>query len=406
MLCGCVSSRDDHLNSTKRNENQALRYSHIRFRYSVMKYLLYPFALLYGIAMRMRNFFYVKGWRKSFEFDFPVINVGNLSVGGTGKTPHIEYLIRLCLENNLQPAVLSRGYGRKTYGYRMATDADTSRTIGDEPAQIKRKFPDITVVVCEKRARAVPQLLAEAPETDVILLDDAYQHRTIKPGLNLLLTSYHKPFWKDKLLPVGRLREPRREQKRADAVIVSKCPVEHHPLSPPRKAAGHRPGGGNNELRTTNHELLSSLSRPADEIYFTRLRYGTPYHIAISGSPFGGWGAAHVLLLCGVADPEPLVEHLRSQLDNVSVMRFRDHHYYSKRDVAKLRRTLDQLESSNKLIVTTEKDATRLLALDEDWSAWPLYVQPVQVEFVEGEERFESLVLEYVQAHHGLNIED
>lgn len=351
-----------------------------------MKSLLYPFALVYGAAIRLRNYFYARGWRKSFEFDFPIINVGNLSVGGTGKTPHIEFLIDLCLQNDLKPAVLSRGYGRRTFGYRMAGEEDSAKTIGDEPAQIKHKFPGVPVVVCEKRARAVPQLLSEAPSTKVILLDDAFQHRAIKPGLNLLLTSYHKPFWKDKLLPVGRLREPRTEQRRADAVIVTKC---------------------NGAERSKLEVLGAMVGRPTEEVLCTRLSYGQPYHISKHGSPFEGWGTGNldVLLLCGIADPGLLEVHLRSHVNSVQVLKFRDHHNYNQKDVARIGKVFNEMNSPNKVIVTTEKDATRLLVLDEDWDTWPMYVQPVQVEFVNGEPQFKDRVLNFVRSFNEANNE-
>lgn len=354
----------------------------------MLKGLLYPFMWAYAIAIRLRNFFYDRGWRKSFEFDFPVINVGNLSVGGTGKTPHIEYLIRLYLKHNRQPAVLSKGYGRKTSGYRMASATDNAKTIGDEPAQIKRKFPEVTVVVAPNRAQAIPLLLAEAPDTDVILLDDAYQHRIIKPGLNLLLTPWHEPFWEDKLLPVGRLREPWREQKRADAVIVTKCPGGFTVHGLPAGQEGS--------------QFTATLTRPEHEIYLTTQRYGAPYHL-VSVPPYqGGQGGVavvnsdtDVLLVCAIADPQPLIDHIRPQAKSLTVMRFRDHHYYTKRDVGKLRAAFGKIDSSKKIIVTTEKDATRLALIDEDWSQWPMYVQPVEVAIVEGEERFDQMVLNY-----------
>jgi tetraacyldisaccharide 4'-kinase len=352
--------------------------------------LTLPVAAVYGTIMRLRNFFYERGWRKSFEFDFPIISVGNLSVGGTGKTPHIEYLINMCLRNNLKPSVLSRGYDRETYGYRMATIGDDARTIGDEPVLVKRKYPELTVVVCEKRAMAVPRLLAEGPDTDVILLDDAYQHRALKPGLNLLLTSFNRPFWKDKLLPAGRLREPWSEQKRADLLILTKCP---------------------DGLSSSAREGVMgkvNLGRDKSEVFFTGIGYGIPLHITASHQAVLGRGH-DVLLLCGIADPVPLIDHLEGMVGRVNVMRFRDHHRFTRKDLRALRREFDAMQSSNKVIITTEKDATRLLLLEEDWDTWPLYVQPMSIHFLEGEERFEERVMSFVRSFpndEALNTQD
>lgn len=370
-----------------------------------------PFSIFYGTAIRMRNLFYDRGWRKSFAFDFPVISVGNLSTGGTGKTPHIEYLIRLLLDHGQTPTVLSRGYGRKTYGYRLASVSDDARTIGDEPAQIKRKFPNVAVAVSANRARVIPQLLADAPETDVILLDDALQHRVVKPGLSILLTSSQRPFWNDRLLPVGRLREPSSEQKRADMLVVTKCMGE----------------GSSGESVVGGRGSVVSEREKEGTVFYTALRYGEPYHIAASpdlksGLPndVSAWSVLQiptnvaaiaaikgdVLLVCGIADPDPLVQHLESVARSVTVMRFRDHHYYSHSDIRRLRRAFDRINSSNKVIVTTEKDAVRLLLLDEDWTKWPLFVLPVGVHFVDGKERFDSRVLALVRESQGLNIAD
>lgn len=189
-----------------------------------LKIILAPFTLLYQSITSIRNKLYDSGKWHSATFNLPVINVGNLNVGGSGKTPHIEYIIAL-LRSQYKIATLSRGYGRKTKGFLIASESSSVTEIGDEPAQIKDKFPDIIVSVGEDRLLAIPQLLRKYPDTDVILLDDAFQHRSVRPGLNILLTTFDKPFYEDHVLPLGRLRESPQGYKRADIIIVTKCPA-------------------------------------------------------------------------------------------------------------------------------------------------------------------------------------
>ncbi|MBP6825343.1 MAG: tetraacyldisaccharide 4'-kinase, partial [Saprospiraceae bacterium] len=225
----------------------------------VIRVLLLPFALLYGIGIGIRNLFYQAGVLRSVHFDLPVISVGNLSVGGAGKSPHIEYLVRW-LDRYIGIAVLSRGYGRKTMGYRQVTVIDNAEQVGDEPLQIKRKFADVPVSVSESRALGVPELVKRYPETQCVLLDDAFQHLAVTPGLNILLTEYSRPFTRDWLLPAGRLREWRHGYRRADIIIVTKCPAE--------LTARQR------------YELLIEIDPfPRQRVYFSRYRYGALYEI-------------------------------------------------------------------------------------------------------------------------------
>ena len=191
----------------------------------VIRILLLPLALLYGLGVGFRNLLYRVGILRSVRFDLPVISVGNLSMGGAGKSPHIEYLIRW-LDQFLEVAVLSRGFGRNTYGYRPVTSIDTAEMVGDEPLQFKRKFPNVAICVSESRALGVPELVKRNPETQCVLLDDAFQHLAVTPGLNILLTEFTHPFTRDWLLPSGRLREGRYNYRRADIIIVTKCPPD------------------------------------------------------------------------------------------------------------------------------------------------------------------------------------
>lgn len=344
-----------------------------------LNYLLYPFSLLYGLVLWIRNRLYDNGVLTSVEFDLPVIAVGNLSVGGTGKTPHVEYLIRL-LKDHYKTATLSRGYNRRTKGYLLAGSNSTAADIGDEPMQFHRKYPDVTVCVGEERMLAVPQLLGDQPETAVILLDDAFQHRSIKPGLNLMVTDYSRLFTRDHVVPVGRLREGRKGYHRADGIIVSKCP----------------PGLSRQEKEAITREIAPL---PHQQVYFTSLQYGAPYPM-LPGGPAQLPGNASILVACGIARPEPMVQHLLQSHSNVHLLAFPDHYYYTRKDLDKMKEELEQLEGGPKVIITTEKDAVRLQLLQEQITAMqlPVMVLPVEVSFLfEAAGSFNSYIFDYVE---------
>lgn len=343
-----------------------------------LNYLLYPFSLLYGLVLWIRNRLYDNGVLTSVEFDLPVIAVGNLSVGGTGKTPHVEYLIRL-LKDQYKTATLSRGYNRNTKGFFIAGPQSTAADIGDEPMQFHRKFPEITVCVGEERMLAVPQLLGEQPDTAVILLDDAFQHRSIKPGLNLMVTDYSRLFTRDHVVPFGRLREGRKGYHRANAIIVSKCPPT---LSVQEKEAITR------EIAPLPHQ----------RVFFTTLRYGTPYPL-LAGGPQQLPEQAAILVACGIARPEPMVQHLLQKHSNVHLLAFPDHYYYARKDLDKMKLELEQLDGAQKVILTTEKDAVRLRLLEDQLQAMqlPVMVLPVEVSFLfEAAGSFNSYIFDYV----------
>lgn len=343
-----------------------------------LNYLLYPFSLLYGLVLWIRNRLYDNGLLTSVEFDLPVIAVGNLSVGGTGKTPHVEYLIRL-LKGHYNIATLSRGYNRKTKGFLLAKENTTAADIGDEPMQFHQKFPDITVCVGEERMLAVPELLGDRPETQVILLDDAFQHRSIKPGMNLMVTDYSRLFTRDHVVPFGRLREGRKGYQRANGIIVSKCP----------------PALGRQEQEKIRAEIQPL---PHQQLFFTTLRYGRPLDM-LTGETAEIPVDAGILVACGIARPEPLVQHLLQQYKNVHLLSFPDHYYYTRKDLDKIRLELDQLDGERKVIVTTEKDAVRLHLLREQIGQMqlPFMVVPVEVAFLSGEEEsFNSFIFDYV----------
>ncbi|MCB0615514.1 MAG: tetraacyldisaccharide 4'-kinase [Phaeodactylibacter sp.] len=331
---------------------------------TLVQILLAPFSLLYGIGVGLRNAFYRRGLLKGVEFSVPVLSVGNLSVGGAGKTPHIEYLIRL-LKDYIEVATLSRGYRRKTKGFLTVGPRMNAEQVGDEPLQFKRKFPDVLVTVSESRTFAIPKILMDRPDTQAILLDDAFQHRSVRPGLNILLTEFSRPFTRDYLLPSGRLREWRSAYHRADIIVVSKCPME---LSPEQK-----------------EEMIREINPlPHQKIYFSYYLYGKPYYIfnpryTLELNP----EEMDVLLISAIANTDYLVDYLDQQANSVRILEYEDHHYFTKYDVGQLKAKFEQLESKKKAILTTEKDAMRLELhrqfLIED--RIPVFAIPVEVVF-------------------------
>lgn len=333
----------------------------------LVQILLSPFSLLYGIGISLRNFFYSRGLLKGVEFSVPLISVGNLSVGGAGKTPHIEYLIRL-LKDYIEVATLSRGYRRKTRGYLEITPRMTAEQAGDEPLQFKRKFPDIMVAVSESRTFAIPKMLMDRPGLQAILLDDAFQHRSIKPGLNILLTEYSRPFTRDYLLPSGRLREWRSAYRRADIIIISKCPPE---------------------LASEERERFLEEIRPLphQKVYFSYYTYGHPYYILNPNYRIELKPDTDALLISAIANTDYLLTYLEEQAGSLQVMEYEDHHYFSKYDVGQLKASFDRMESASKAILTTEKDAMRL-ELHRDYlieHRLPVFVVPAEVRFHFGE---------------------
>lgn len=330
---------------------------------TLVKILLAPFSLLYGIGIGLRNFFYRKGILKGVEFDLPLISLGNLSIGGAGKTPHIEYLIRL-LKDYLNVATISRGYKRKTKGFLIVKPNHNANAVGDEPLQFARKFQDVLVTVSESRTFAVPQILMEQPDNQVVLLDDAFQHLSITPGLNILLTEYSYPFTKDYLLPSGRLREWRSAYRRADIIIVSKCPLQ---ISEAEK----------NKFI----DEIKPLQR--QRIYFSYYEYDRPYFILKPDYHFKLSSDLDIVLISAIARADYLVEYLEKHVNSIQSLEFEDHHYFTNFDVSQLKNTFNKINSTKKIILTTEKDAMRL-ELHRQFiieNKLPVYVLPVKVAF-------------------------
>ena len=349
--------------------------------YIKIKESLLPLSWLYGGAVRLRNFCFDVGLLKSRDFHVPVIAVGNITVGGTGKTPHVEYLIRL-LRQKFGVAVLSRGYKRKTRGYLLAGADSTARDIGDEPYQIKQKFPDVSVAVDAKRVRGIQRLTDDDENLDVVLLDDAFQHRYVKPGVNILLVDYHRLIIYDKLLPAGRLREPLSGKNRADIVIVTKCPKELKPM----------------EFRVITKAMTLY---PYQHLYFTTLDYGDllPVFPADATDSRGGTDS-NVLLLTGIASPRQMEEDLRPKVASITPLSFSDHHRFSSKDVRSINDTFSQMPQP-RLIITTEKDAARLTAVEglSDDVRRHLFALPVRIRFMqkEQEQQFSDFIVGYVR---------
>lgn len=346
--------------------------------FSVVRILLYPFALIYGALVWLRNRLYDTGFSSSIEFSVPVISVGNLSVGGTGKTPHVEYLIHL-LQYQYKVATMSRGYKRRTQGFILADEQANALRIGDEPMQYHMKFPEVAVSVAEERITGIPRLLQKVHDIDVVLLDDAYQHRSVKPGVNILITDYARPFYSDYILPYGRLREGRKAYRRADIIIVSKCPPD---LTEAQAAA--------------IKEKIRPL--PHQQVFFSGIEYGQPYTFD-TNEPVALEGK-NLVLVCCIASPEPLVGYLRRQAADVHVLSYPDHHYFLSKDMEEIRAAYNNWQTAGKLIVTTEKDATRLHLQREKLADWnlPVVVLPITIRILlGGEKALNERLLSYVE---------
>lgn len=348
--------------------NIRLFHSKIKNRYFrtmiLLRKLLFPFAILYGFITSLRNYLYDKAILKSYSFDIPVIAVGNLSVGGTGKTPQIEYLIRL-LSPNYRIATLSRGYKRKSKGFVLATDDATAEIMGDEPFQYFKKFPDIQVAVDADRKNGIEHLLNQKVKPEIILLDDAYQHRKVKAGFYILLTSYGDLFSDDFMLPTGNLRESRTGAKRANVIIVTKCPAT---------------------ISKAEQESIKKKIGLDLPIFFSTVSYDDKIYNDSESLSVIEVKSTPKLLLAGIAKPKPFFDYLKSESDEI--LSFPDHHNFSETDISSIKN-----KANDKIIVTTEKDFVRLNAkiLKEQ-----LFYLPIKSEFVDNKDAFDQTILNYV----------
>ena len=344
---------------------------------------LRPLSWLYGIGVAFRNQLFEAGILKSQTYATPVISVGNITVGGTGKTPHVEYLIRL-LKDKTNLAVLSRGYKRKSHGFVLGDAHATIYDLGDEPFQMMQKFPGITVAVDKKRTRGISNLIhgAAGKEIDVILLDDAFQHRYVKPGINILLVDYHRLIIYDELLPSGRLREPASSKNRADIVIVTKCPTDMKPM----------------EFRVLTKAMALY---PYQQLYFSTHTYEQLEPLFGEGEleKLEDLANQHVLLLTGIGLPEQMRLDLEPYAKEIKPLAFADHHQFKEKDIQLINETFSSLPSP-RCIITTEKDAVRLKTIEglSDEVKQHLYVLPIRIKILLDQElSFNKYIIDYVR---------
>jgi tetraacyldisaccharide 4'-kinase len=344
--------------------------------------LLRPFSLLYGAITSLRNILYDHGLIKSYEFPFPVICVGNITVGGTGKTPHVEYIARL-LSGSLPVAVLSRGYKRKSKGFRFVNPADDASVTGDEPLQIATQLQGVKVAVDSDRVNGIKKIMESAAGKGAIILDDGFQHRSVRAGLNIILTDYGRLMTRDHLMPYGYLRENIKGVSRANVIIVTKTPAAI-----------------SSEEREKLREEISPLSE--QNLFFTTLEYGElrplfPDSVSHDNPTPSLTSDTGVVLVTGIANPAPLISYLSGIVDGVRPVSFPDHHYFSDLDINKITEAFGSMHGKEKMIITTEKDAVRL----KDFTniASPLrnnfFILPVRIKFIENEEKFIKIITDY-----------
>lgn len=333
------------------------------FRKTV-SWLLFPLTMWYAVGVWFRNLLFTLGLKRQTSLPVTTIGVGNLCAGGAGKTPHVEYLLGL-LSEECRTALLSRGYGRRTHGYVADDGSHSASQLGDEPAMVAGKFPQVRVAVCEKRVAGVQKLLQEGEVPEVVVLDDVFQHRYIKPTMNILLTEYGHPYYEDRVLPFGDLREPRSGRFRANMVIVTKSPEKLNPIE--------------------KHNMVSALGLLAyQKVFFSYVHYEDPV-------PLMGGGAVpldtldSVLAVTGIAHPEPMLEHV-GRACAVTSLRYGDHHRFTQSDIKRIRKAFEQLKGERKVVLTTEKDAARLRELGgEVLAGLPIYCLPMTVRMHQNE---------------------
>jgi tetraacyldisaccharide 4'-kinase len=348
--------------------------------------LLYPFSVLYGVITAIRNFLYNSRVLHSESFDLPVICVGNITVGGTGKTPHTEYLAEL-LSKQFRVAVLSRGYRRKTSDFRLVTPSSEVTEVGDEPLQMKRKFPGVMVTVDRKRAAGIWRILDREPGTDVVILDDAYQHRRVNPGLTILLSDFDRPFYRDHMLPYGNLREYSSNIDRAEIILITKCP------------------SGISAIQ--RRLIVKEIGKAAYQtLYFTSYSYKAPVPVFPGQGDQEGfpepdmWSEYGAVVVTGIANPGPFRAYLKSLFRETIELGYPDHHQFGHADLKSIESALSNLKATGKYVITTEKDATRLRTMTgiSDKLKSAFYYIPIGIEFLnEDKEEFDNIITDYVR---------
>lgn len=357
---------------------------------SIFSPVLFPMSLLYGLAVGIRNKLFDLGILRSVKFGFPVICVGNITVGGTGKTPHVEYLLGL-LGEKFRVAMLSRGYRRKTKGFVEAGKRTGPGEIGDEPFQIFRKFSNLTIAVDEKRAHGIRTLRERYDKLQAVILDDAFQHRYVESGINIVLVDYYRPIYRDHILPYGFLREPAHAVHRANIVIVTKVP--HH-IKPIEKRIWIK------ELDLFPYQFL----------YFTSFDYGHPVPVFSSGKKgfkTKDLDSFTVLLVSGIGNPAPLIARVKSHAGNMDALTFPDHHEYKKRDIRDIILRFDSMNDKKKIIITTEKDAVKIEQLHDEIPLSlqeKIYYLPVKIKFLDNKQQeFDDIILDYVKKNRRIS---
>lgn len=338
---------------------------------NLLRKIAFPFSLLYGLITYVRNYLYNNGILKSNEFKTPTIVVGNLSVGGTGKSPQIEYLVRL-LHDNYKIAVLSRGYKRKSRGFVIADEFSTFETIGDEPFQFYKKFPNIIVCVDANRTNGILQLEKMKNPPDVILLDDAFQHRKVEGGFNILLTSYNNLYVDDFMLPTGNLREMKSGAKRAQAIVVTKCP--------------------NSLPKIEQNQIISQLKPKENQaVFFTTISYDNELRGDTSIN-LEKLRNSEILLVTGIANPKPLIEYLSVQQVKFEHLKYPDHYNFRQKDIQDIQETYSLIQSKNKIVLTTEKDFVRIFGRLKN-----VHYISIKTTFINHENDFNSSINNYVE---------
>jgi tetraacyldisaccharide 4'-kinase len=340
----------------------------------LLRILLLPFAWTYDLVTSLRNYLYDRGIKPSAKFEVPVICIGNLSVGGTGKTPMVEHLIRLLYQEH-RVATLSRGYGRKTKGFRLAAASDSPSTLGDEPFQFYSKFKDhITVAVGEERALAIPTILQTDSDVDVVLLDDAFQHRKVTPSLSILLSDYSRPFYNDYILPAGRLRESKQNAARAHVVVVTKCP----------------PQLSDDAMIEIEHAIRRHAEKP---VFFASIRYSGPIPFSHSASS----QIKNVILISGIANAKPLEDYVKQNFTMLTHLKFEDHHVYTSSDLEQLKSL--STKHSEVSFLTTEKDKVKLdtAQFQSQIHGLSLFYLPIEIDFLKNGREFDEIVLNHIK---------
>lgn len=342
-----------------------------------IRILLFPFSLIYLLIIYIRNRLFDNGVFKSHRFNLPIICVGNIAAGGTGKSPMVEYLVKN-LKDHHRLATLSRGYKRKTKGYALAGRNTTALEIGDEPMQFHLKFPDVAIAVGEQRIEAIPQLLHDRPDTRVIILDDAFQHRSVAPGLNIVLTDQSNLYSRDWYLPTGDLRDEKRSARRAHIIVVTKCKAD---LSLKEKVEIEQ------ELKPSSEQQL----------FFTSIRYGMPYHPVTKNTAYIT-SQTEVLLVTGIANPLPLKTLLHENAKTYYEITYNDHHIFTIDDLREIIKRFEAIADPRKMIITTEKDAVRLAKFEQELLKLPIYAIPIEQQFLFNEgPRFNALIGNFIQ---------